>query len=124
MTRLLIPAMLVLLFVAQSVRIVAAEPDPQQSQAEPSEKPAGQGETTKASTNAARRADLKRTGLNPYRVAPPDILVVQALRLTPKSPYHIQSSDFLEIVVSGLPAEKPMARTFQVDSNGMVNPWS
>lgn len=66
-------------------------------------------------------SELAKVSLPRYRVAPPDILVVQAVRLFPKAPYYIQSSDFLQIVVPGLPIEQPIQGTFQVDSSGMVN---
>ena len=66
-------------------------------------------------------SELAKVSLPRYRVAPPDILMVQAIRMFPKSPYTIQSSDFLQIVVPGSPPAEPIAGTFQVDAGGMVN---
>ena len=54
-------------------------------------------------------------------MAPPDILVIQAVRLFPKSPYYLQTSDFLQIVVPNSLIDQPIASTFQIDSAGMVN---
>ena len=44
-------------------------------------------------------SELAKVSLPRYRVAPPDILVIQAIRLFPKDPYYIQSSDYLQIIV-------------------------
>jgi protein involved in polysaccharide export with SLBB domain len=66
-------------------------------------------------------SELAKVALPRYRMAAPDILVINATRLFPKAPYFIQSSDFLQIIVPGAPQDQPIAGTFQVDSNGMVN---
>jgi polysaccharide export outer membrane protein len=66
-------------------------------------------------------SELAKVSLPRYRVAPPDILIIQAVRLFPKDPYYIQTSDFLQIVVPGTPVDQPIAGTFQVDSGGRVN---
>ena len=66
-------------------------------------------------------SELAKVSLPRYRVAPPDILIIQAVRLFPKDPYYIQTSDFLQIVVPGAPIDQPIAGTFQVDSGGRVN---
>jgi protein involved in polysaccharide export with SLBB domain len=66
-------------------------------------------------------SELAKVSLPRYRIAPPDILVVQAVRLFPKAPYFLQSSDFVQIIVPGTPVDQPIAGTFQVDSQGLVN---
>jgi polysaccharide export outer membrane protein len=67
-------------------------------------------------------SELAKVSLPRYRVAPPDILVIQSIRLFPKAPYYIQTSDFLQIVVPGTPPDAPpIGGPFQVDSTGMVN---
>jgi protein involved in polysaccharide export with SLBB domain len=66
-------------------------------------------------------SELAKVSLPRYRMAPPDILIIQAIRLFPKDPYFIQTSDFLQIVVPGAPVDQPIAGTFQVDSGGLVN---
>lgn len=121
MKRLLITVMFVLMFTAQSIRVVDAEPFPQQSQRERPRLSDGQNETESIKAREARKADLERTGLVPYRVAPPDILFVDAVRLTPKMPYRIEISDRLQIVASGLPQERPIAGSFPVNTNGAID---
>ena len=66
-------------------------------------------------------SELAKVTLPRYRVAAPDILMIQGVRLFPKSPYFIQAGDYLQIVVPGLPLDQPIQGTFQVDSQGMVN---
>jgi protein involved in polysaccharide export with SLBB domain len=66
-------------------------------------------------------SELAKVSLPRYRVAPPDILIIQAVRLFPKDPYYIQTSDYLNILVPGTPIDQPIAGTFQVDSGGRVN---
>ncbi len=72
-------------------------------------------------SEASPPSELAKVSLPRYRVAPPDILVIQAIRLIPKNPYFIQTGDFLEIIVPNALIEEPISRTFQVDSGGRVN---
>ena len=42
-----------------------------------------------------------KTTLPPYTIEPPDILFVEAIRVVPKPPYHVQATDVLTIQVEG-----------------------
>lgn len=65
--------------------------------------------------------ELARTSLPPYTVAPPDILVLDALRLIPRPPYNIEPLEVLIInVTDTLPAE-PITGQFVVGPDGSVN---
>ena len=66
-------------------------------------------------------SELNKVSLPPYRIEPPDILLIQEVRMAPKSPYFIQSLDILQVVASGTLPEEPIAGTFQVEPNGTVN---
>ena len=66
-------------------------------------------------------SELAKVSLPRYRVAPPDILNITALRTAPKSPYYIQTGDYLQIVAPGAPPEQPVQGVFQVEPNGFVN---
>ncbi len=66
-------------------------------------------------------AELSKMSLPTYRIEPPDILLIDAIRLVPKSPYYIQSLDILQIVVAGALPEQPIAGQYQVDAGGIVN---
>jgi protein involved in polysaccharide export with SLBB domain len=72
-------------------------------------------------SSASPPSELAKVSLPRYRMAPPDILQIQAVRLFPKSPYYLQTSDFLQIVVPNALIDQPIASTYQVDSAGMVN---
>ena len=63
-----------------------------------------------------------RSTLPSYTVEAPDILYIEAVRVVPKPPYHIQASDQLQIAVDGTPDEAPIQGTsFFVDPSGRVD---
>jgi polysaccharide biosynthesis/export protein len=65
--------------------------------------------------------ELRMVSLPAYRVAPPDILQVEALRLVPRQPYHIEIYDVLSIkAVFSLPDE-PINDFYVVDDEGNVD---
>lgn len=66
-------------------------------------------------------SELNKVSLPRYRIEPPDVLFIQAVRMAPKSPYYIQSLDILMIVATGALPEEPIAGQFQVEPNGTVN---
>jgi polysaccharide export outer membrane protein len=64
--------------------------------------------------------ELDKTSLPPYTLEPPDIILIDALRLIPKPPYHIEPLDGLLIQVTNAPKE-PIEGIFSVDPDGTVN---
>lgn len=66
-------------------------------------------------------AELTKMSLPTYRIEPPDILLIDAIRVAPKSPYFIESLDIVQIVVSGTLPEQPIAGSYQVEPSGVVN---
>jgi polysaccharide biosynthesis/export protein len=63
-----------------------------------------------------------KSSLPPYTVEPPDILFVEALRLVPKPPYHIQAGDELALLVE--PEDPTLLRSgrgYFVDPEGRVD---
>ena len=65
--------------------------------------------------------ELNKVSLPRYRIEPPDVLLIQAIRSGPKSPYYIETFDILQVVVAGTPPDAPIAGTFQVEPDGTVN---
>ena len=64
-----------------------------------------------------------RSTLPTYTVEAPDILYIEAVRVVPKPPYHIQAGDQLAINVEGTPPDSPIAsQGFFVDPGGAVSP--
>jgi polysaccharide export outer membrane protein len=66
-------------------------------------------------------AELSKVTLPDYRVEPPDILLIQAMRMTPKNPYMVQTLDILQIVAAGVEVTQPIAGAYQVETSGVVS---
>lgn len=66
-------------------------------------------------------SELCKTTLPTYVVAPPDILLIDAIKLVPKPPYLIQPLDVLQIVVVGTLLGQDIAGQFAVDPSGTVD---
>jgi polysaccharide export outer membrane protein len=66
-------------------------------------------------------SELRKTTLPTYVVEPPDILLIDAIKLVPKPPYRIESLDILQIVVVGTLLGQDIAGQFVVDPSGMVD---
>ena len=79
-------------------------------------------EPTPENLTSAQRppSEKSKVSLPEYRIEPPDILIVTALRMAPKDPYMLQSLDVLQVVVSNTIPEQPIAGFFQIDSSGRV----
>jgi len=65
--------------------------------------------------------ELSKVILPTYRVEPPDILLVEAIQLVPKSPYQLKSLDVLSIQVLGTLPDAPIAGAFAIEPGGVVN---
>jgi polysaccharide export outer membrane protein len=71
-------------------------------------------------------ADLPRelapASLPPYVIEPPDVLVIDAVRLVPKPPYRVAPLDVLAIQVTGnLLPNTTISGLYPVDAEGAVN---
>ena len=55
-----------------------------------------------------------------YTIEPPDILFIEAMRVQPKPPHHLQSGDELQIIAEPPEAELA-ARGFFIDSQGRID---
>lgn len=65
--------------------------------------------------------ELSKVALPPYRVEPPDILVVEAIHVVPRSPYLLRTSDLVGINVTGTLPDAPVSGTFPIQPGGTVN---
>ena len=65
--------------------------------------------------------ELDKVTLPRYVVEPPDILLIEGVKLVPKSPHRIETFDVLLIRVSGAFPEYPIDDAYSVDSDGSVN---
>lgn len=64
--------------------------------------------------------ELAKTTLPTYRIEPPDILLIDAIKIVPKEPYVIEPLDLLTVLVEGTPPESPILGEFRVDNAGNV----
>jgi polysaccharide export outer membrane protein len=65
--------------------------------------------------------ELEKVTLPTYVVEPPDILLIDALRTIPLTPYKIDTGDILLIQYTGeTPVNQPVGGQYQVDPEGMV----
>jgi polysaccharide biosynthesis/export protein len=56
-----------------------------------------------------------------YVVEPPDVLLINAVKLVPKPPYLIEPFDILQIIVNGTLLGQDIAGQFAVDPSGLVD---
>jgi protein involved in polysaccharide export with SLBB domain len=64
--------------------------------------------------------ELAKVSLPPYVIEPPDILLIDAIKVVPKPPYHVEPLDILAIRVEGALLDEPIAGTYAVDPDGTV----
>ena len=64
--------------------------------------------------------ELAKTAHPPYTIEPPDILLINALRVVPKPPYRVEPLDSLYIQANAL-ATAPISGLYPVDTDGTVN---
>jgi polysaccharide export outer membrane protein len=65
--------------------------------------------------------ELDKVSLPPYVIEPPDILMINAIKVVPKPPHRIEPFDGLLIRVLGALPDQPIADAFAVDPEGTVD---
>jgi polysaccharide biosynthesis/export protein len=65
--------------------------------------------------------ELTKVILPPYRIEPPDVLQIDAIRVVPKFPYHLRILDSLVIQVTNALPDAPIAGTFVIEPGGSIN---
>jgi polysaccharide export outer membrane protein len=66
--------------------------------------------------------ELTKVSLPEYVIEPPDILLLDAIRLVPQPPYRVEPLDVLLISVPNvLPAAEPITGPYVVESDGTIN---
>ncbi|MEX2317717.1 MAG: polysaccharide biosynthesis/export family protein [Pirellulales bacterium] len=65
--------------------------------------------------------ELDMVSLPPYIIEPPDILMINAIKVVPKPPHKIEPSDGLIIRANGAYADQQIADAFVVDPEGKVD---
>jgi polysaccharide export outer membrane protein len=65
--------------------------------------------------------ELKKVSMPEYVVEPPDILLIDAVRLVPKGPYRIQPLDALLIRADGVLPTDPIENIYGIEPDGKIN---
>ncbi len=65
--------------------------------------------------------ELAMSPLPPYVIEPPDILLIDAIRLVPRPPYLIAPLDSILIQTINIPPEEPIQGLYAVAPDGTVN---
>jgi len=65
--------------------------------------------------------ELHKVTLPPYVIEPPDILLIDVVRMVPKPPHYIQPFDVLAIQVSGVSETEPIRNFYVVDEAGQID---
>lgn len=66
-------------------------------------------------------AEKNMVSLPPYRIEPPDILLIDAQRIIPKAPFKIQPLDVLQVEVEGTGVTQEIRGLYLVEPGGMLN---
>jgi len=65
--------------------------------------------------------ELSKVNLSEYRVEPPDILLIEAVRAIPKPPYKAEPLDVLFISLANAPENQPLTGQISVETDGTIN---
>lgn len=65
--------------------------------------------------------EMDYVNLPTYRIEPPDILLIDAVRIVPKEPFRIETNDYLFINAVGTLPEQPINAAYLVSPGGTVN---
>ena len=65
--------------------------------------------------------ELDKVTLPRYVIEPPDILLIEGVKLVPKSPHNVETFDVLLVRVSGAYPDQPIDDAYSVDADGSLN---
>jgi polysaccharide biosynthesis/export protein len=64
--------------------------------------------------------ELCKAVLPTYVIEPPDILVIDAVHIVPRPPYHLRATDLIELQVQGVPVDMPISGVYRIEPGGLV----
>jgi polysaccharide export outer membrane protein len=62
-----------------------------------------------------------KSTLPAYIIEPPDILLVDAVKLVPKAPYHVEPLDVLQVLVANPLIDQPISGSYPLDPSGAID---
>jgi polysaccharide export outer membrane protein len=91
----------------------------------PQQRHDSQAGATAAQANVQAQAplprELNKAVLPTYIIEPPDILVIDAIQMVPRAPYHLHTLDLLSIQVQNTIPDAPIAGNYSIEPGGSVN---
>lgn len=64
--------------------------------------------------------ELAKVVLPTYIIEPPDVLLIDAVHVVPRPPYHLRTLDMLAIQVQGALPDAPIAGIYTIEPGGLV----
>jgi protein involved in polysaccharide export with SLBB domain len=65
--------------------------------------------------------ELDMVSLPPYRIAPPDILMIFAIKVVPKPPHRLEPFDGIIVQALGVASDAPIANVYVIDPEGKID---
>ncbi|HJT36247.1 MAG TPA: polysaccharide biosynthesis/export family protein [Pirellulales bacterium] len=65
--------------------------------------------------------ELSKTTLPDYVIEPPDILLIDAIKVVPRPPYRVETLDVLSVQVQGTLPDHPIEGTYEVQPGGYLD---
>lgn len=65
--------------------------------------------------------ELAKVVLPTYTIEPPDILIVEAVHVVPRSPYFLRTGDLLSTTVLGTLPDAPVSGAYPIQPGGTIN---
>jgi polysaccharide biosynthesis/export protein len=65
--------------------------------------------------------ELQKISLPDYVIEPPDVLLIEAIKVVPKPPYRIESLDVLQVLATGTALNADIAGQVSVDPSGRID---
>ena len=83
---------------------------------------ASTGETVRTPPSHDLPRELDKVTLPEYRVEPPDILLIEAIKAVPKGPYRLEPLDVLYVSFPASPfKDEPLNGPFTIEPDGTIN---
>ena len=65
--------------------------------------------------------ELDKVSLPPYRIEPPDVLLIEAVKAVPKPPYKVEPLDVLLVHLANPVRDEPLSGLITVEPDGTIN---
>ncbi len=65
--------------------------------------------------------ELSKVAIPDYIIEPPDVLLIEAVKVVPLPPYRVNTLDVLALEVAGTLPDRPLIGKFEVEPGGTIN---